>query len=134
MIGMQIIKDATGDYPVYPGHPLVVAFEIISVFPTPESALAICKDSGLNCPGAVADNRITGGGGEVHAACNLLRKAQQGMEAGELIALADQWWVSGGAGGHAKAVEPGLLQAAKLKHEFPVRLATWLAQKQSNEG
>jgi hypothetical protein len=30
--GMEVIKNATGEYPVYPGHPLVIAYEILSVF------------------------------------------------------------------------------------------------------
>lgn len=126
MHGNQYIKEVTGDYVVYPGHPLVVAYEIMSVFTSPEDALKPCRTGGLNCPEAVADNRISGGGGEVYAACNLLHLAQQGASAEELIAWADERWVSGGAGGHTNAIEPGLKQAEKLKREFTAKLETWI--------
>lgn len=126
MEGMQIIKVATGDYPVYPGHPLVIAREIIGIFDSPDLALAPCKTNGLNCPEAVADNRISGGGGEVGYACHLLKAARNGMPADEFIRRADEYWVSVSAGGHVNAVAPGLAQAAKLKAEFPIKLAEWL--------
>lgn len=125
--GAHAVLDATGEWPVYPGHPLTVAWEIMSVFPSHVEALRITTASGPNCPEAVADNRISGGGGEVHRACDLIRLAQQGAGADELIEWADQKWISGQAGGHLKAVEPGLAQAEKIKPLFAKKLAAWLA-------
>ncbi len=127
MEGAKAVIEVTGEYPVYPGHPLTVAWEIMSVFATPSEALAIYQQHGLNCPNAVTDNRISGGGGEVCRACDLLRKAVGGTSAEDLILWADERWVEGRAGGHIKAVEPGLAQAEKLKPLFAAKLASWLA-------
>lgn len=127
MDGVKTIFEATGEYPVYPGHPLTVAWEIMSVFTTPAEALEPICQGNLNCPNAVADNRISGGGGEVHRACDLLRKAVAGESAAELIRWADACWVDGQAGGHIKAIRPGLAQAEKLKPLFAAKLNEWLA-------
>lgn len=127
MEGAQAVIEATGEYPVYPGHPLTVAWEIMSVFATPSEALAMYQQHGLNCPNAVADNRITGAGGEVHQACRLLRKAVAGERAEDLIRWADDRWIDAQAGGHVKAVAPGLVQAEKLKPLFAAKLKDWLA-------
>lgn len=127
MDGVTAVFEATGQYPVYPGHPLTVAWAIMSVFSTPAEALESIRQGGLNCPNAVADNRISGGGGEVRYACDLLRRAVGGMSAEDLVSLADTYWVDGQAGGHIKAVQPGLAQAEKLKPLFAAKLTNWLA-------
>lgn len=76
--GARAVIDISGEYPVYPGHPLTVTWEIMSVFNSPDEALKIYSDHGLNCPQAVADNRISGGGGEltVPATCCARRRGQ----------------------------------------------------------
>ena len=127
LAGLAHVKDATGEFPVYPGHPLVVAFEIIKVFPSAEAALRTDGNE-HGWPAALTDSRISGGGGEVHRGCDLIRQAVAGTPAAELIEWADKAWVDGGAGGHTKAVEPGLAQAAKLKGTFPELLQTWLSK------
>jgi hypothetical protein len=106
---------------------LTIAWEIMSVFRHPAEALRTVTTGGLNCPEAVADNRISGGGGEVRRACDLLRLAQQGASPRELIEWADDKWVNGQAGGHLKAIQPGLAQAEKIKPLFAQKLAGWLA-------
>lgn len=128
MEGREAVNLASGEYPVYPGHPLVIAYEIMSVFPDPEAALKPCTGEGLNCPEAVADHRISGGRGEVYAACDLLRLARQGKNAEELAQWADARWIRGNAGGHQNAVQPGLAQAARLREKFQSKLASWLNQ------
>jgi hypothetical protein len=124
--GTRAVVDVTGEYPVYPGHPLTIAWEIMTVFRSPVEALKTVTTNGLNCPEAVADSRISGGGGEVHRACDLLRRAQQGVSASELIEWADEKWIGGQAGGHVKAIQPGLAQAEKIKPLFAEKLAAWL--------
>lgn len=99
----------------------------MSVFSRPDEALQAVTTGGLNCPEAVADNRISGGGGEVRRACDLLRLAQQGTSPRELIEWADDKWINGQAGGHLKAIQPGLAQAEKIKSLFAQKLAAWLA-------
>jgi hypothetical protein len=124
--GRTLVMDATGDFPVYPGHALVVAYEIINVFPDIASALERTNTES-RCPAALADNRISGAGGEVYTACELLTRAKAGESVEALMDWADEVWVSGSAGGHTKSVEPGLAQAAKLKPQFAERLTGWLA-------
>lgn len=131
--GARAVIDVTGEYPVYPGHPLTVAWEIMSVFQSPEQALQTVKTNGLNCPESVADSRISGGSGEVHRACDLLRLARQGANPAELIKWADEKWVAGQAGGHVKAIQPGLAQAEKIKPLFGQKLAAWLAAATSTK-
>lgn len=133
MDGMRAVHTATGEYPIYPGHPITVAWQIIKTFASPSEALTIDTTGGLNCPAAVSDNRISGAGGEVHRACELLRRAKNGASAEELMAWADEAWTSGQAGGHTKAVQPGLAQAEKLKPHFPGALAAWLAAEQPHQ-
>lgn len=124
--GAKAVQDVTGSWPVYPGHPLTVAWEIMSVFQCPDDALRTVTTGTLNCPAAVADNRIVGGGGEVYRGCDLLRSAVNGASASELIEWADRFWIDGGAGGHAKAVQPGLEQANLIKPRFAQKLECWL--------
>ncbi len=126
--GAIAVMAKTGEWPVYPGHPLVIAWEILSVFESPEDALAVKQVQGHRYLTAVSDNRISGGGGEVRAACDLLQRALKGESAEALMAWADQRWLESSAGGHHNAVEPGLAQAAKLKADFPAKLAAWLAR------
>lgn len=125
--GARAVLDVTGEYPVYPGHPLTLAWEIMAVFQSPAEALQSVTTGGLNCPAAVADIRISGGGGEVNRACDLVRLAQQGVSVSDLIEWADKKWVDGQAGGHLEAIHPGLAQAEKIKLPFGQKLATWLA-------
>lgn len=124
--GAKAVRAATGDYPVYPGHPLTTAWQIMEVFDSPKAALMPAAD-GLGYPAALTDGRISGAGGEVRAACDLLRKALDGVPAEELLAWADDRWIAGSAGGHTRAVAPGLAQANLLKPVFAERLAAWLA-------
>lgn len=124
--GANAVHAATGDYPVYPGHPITTAWQIMEVFDSPQDALMPAGD-GLNCPAALADSRISGAGGEVWVACELLRKALDGVPAEELFAWADDRWIAGSAGGHTRAVAPGMAQANLLKPVFADRLSAWLA-------
>lgn len=125
--GAKAVMDATGTWPVYPGHPLTVVWEIMAVFAKPSDALQSVQTGSLNCPEAVADNRISGGGGEVYRGCALILRAQNGVPAEDLIAWADRSWIDGGAGGHTKAVQPGLAQANLIKPLFAEKLASWLS-------
>ena len=118
----RAVVDVTGEYPDYPGHPLTLAWKIMTVFRSPGVALQTVKTNGLNCPEAVADNRISGGGDEVHRACHLFRLAQQRSSASELIAWADEKWIDGRAGGNLKAIQPRLAQAEKIKPLFEQKL------------
>jgi hypothetical protein len=125
--GQEFVKQVTGDFTVFPGHALVLAYEILCVYPNVDEALKKAETESLSCPAAVADSRISGGGGETHDACDLLRRAKAGEDIESLIDWADDRWVMGLAGGHVQKVEPGLEQAEKLKAEFRARLPTWIA-------
>lgn len=124
--GAQLIQQATGEWPVFPGHALVIAYEILSLYPNVDAALEPVGSGEARRPPAVTDIRIDGAGSEVYAACDLLRMARQGQSALALMAWADARWRDGNAGGYAHHVQAGLAQAEKLKADFPAKLAAWL--------
>lgn len=124
--GEKVIERLTGEITIYPGHPLVLAVEIISIFPTPFEALERTQSGLLQGPRAVLDDRISGGGGEAYNASNLIRMAVEGTSAEDLIEWADKVWINTAAGGEHAAIEPGLEQANKLKPLFEKLLKAWL--------
>lgn len=124
MKGVSSIIAATGEPPVYPGHPLVIAWQIMAIYPSPEEALKHERD--IACPAAVADSRVAGGGMEVHSACLLIKHAANGLSASALIEMADGQWAASNGGGYTLALKPAQRQADKLKPFFAEKLASWL--------
>lgn len=129
MKGVSTIIEATGEPPVYPGHPLVIAWQIMSIYPSPEEALKHERD--IACPAAVADSRIAGGGMEVHSACLLIKHAANGITAKAIMEMADTQWASSNGGGHAFALKAAQRQADRLKPFFAEKLAAWLRASKS---
>jgi hypothetical protein len=131
MQGIQVIHDLTGSYPVYPAHPLTTAVEIISVFEHPRDALDIDRTNGLNCPLAVSDARISGDGGGVHNACELLRRAMRGdpsySDPQSFMDNAAKTWVYARQSDFPHRLQEGCDQADKLRDLFPELLKKWLA-------
>lgn len=76
-MGAFIIHELTGAWPVYPGHPLVLATAIMRVFPCFADANA---PSGQGCT-ALADSRIPGAGDHVGAAMRTLELGLNGEDA-----------------------------------------------------
>lgn len=67
--GSITIQEKTGRWPVYPGHPLVLATAIMKVFRTFEEAN---EPSGRGWCVALAESRIPGAGDHVGAAMQVL--------------------------------------------------------------
>ncbi len=105
-------KYLDGDYSVYPGHPLTIAYVISVTFPTLADALVIRGDY----PEALADVRIPGAGGEVSGAISLLRHLRDGTCTPEqAVKRADDHWRSTTTNGHRDAFTPGQAQADRVK-------------------
>ena len=118
------IKQLSGEWPVYPGHPLVLATAIMSVFENFDAADASTE---TGCCQALADSRIPGGGDHVAAAMKVLAMGAKGGAVETMIEAAVQYWESGRAGGHAKNVEPGRAQAEIIRPYFETAAQRWFA-------
>lgn len=74
---------------VYPGHPVVIAYFVVSVFPTYDEAFKPTKHN-LYC--ALGDSRIPGAGGCVYSALDVLWMLRKGKPFNEVMAFADETW------------------------------------------
>lgn len=83
MEAQQLVKRLTGDYLVYPGHPLVVATVIMSVFDTNQEAAFPAPNEWCQ---ALGDQRVPGSGCHVSAAMNCLRSIHEGAT------LEEEYW------------------------------------------
>ncbi|ENG0049967.1 hypothetical protein ABR862_004895 [Pseudomonas aeruginosa] len=120
--GGEFIREVTGDWPVYPGHPLVLATAIMAVFPDFESAN---KSTEHGWCAALGDSRIPGAGDHVRAAMRCLKIGSQGGSAEQMIERASRYWVDGNAGGHHKYVQAGIEQAAAIEAKFRELASSW---------
>lgn len=122
MDGNILIKELIGDYPVHPGHPLVIAVAIMSAYPTLASALEKAETGAYVVQ---TDGRVPGCGAEVDGAISMLSLGVNGATPDEMVEYANSFWISGNAGGHAKYVEPGVAQAQKIEPYFREKAAEW---------
>lgn len=120
--GSMFIQQVTGDWPVYPGHPLVLAAAIMAVFPDFETANAPTKHGWC---AALGDSRIPGAGDHVGAAVRCLEIGAKGGTADQMIEYASRYWTEGNAGGHHKAVPAGQAQALAIEGKFRELAASW---------
>jgi hypothetical protein len=122
--GAFFIKDLTGDWPVYPGHPLVLAAAIMKVFPNFEAANMPTEHGWCQ---ALADSRIPGAGDHVGAAMRVLQLGASGATEDAMVECAGDYWDRGNAGGHHKKVEPGRAQAQAVEPHFRELAKAWFA-------
>lgn len=122
-MGQFFIKDQTGEWMVYPGHPLVLACAIARVFPSFEEATKT-TDSGWSQ--ALGDCRIPGAGCHVGAAVQVLAMGRQGASVEDMIKRAGEIWVHGKAGGHERNVAAGVEQAKAIEPWFMREIEAWL--------
>lgn len=122
--GGLIIESLTGDWPVYPGHPLVLAAAIIELFPDFAAANKLTVHGWSE---ALADYRVPGAGDHVGAAMHTLALGAQGASVDVMVQYANAYWDRGKAGGHSTSVEPGRRQAHALEHHFREHVKAWLA-------
>lgn len=122
--GSITIQRLTGEWPVYPGHPLVLATAIMDVFASYTEANA---PSGNGFCQPLGDTRIPGAGDHVGAAMGVLAMGAAGAEVGQMVEAAVQYWESGHAGGHVKSVEAGRAQAEQIRPHFEAAAKQWFA-------
>ncbi|MEQ6436242.1 hypothetical protein V8Z74_14605 [Comamonas sp. w2-DMI] len=120
--GAIIIKELTGQWPVYPGHPLVLATAIMRVF---SSFTEANQATGHGYCQALADSRIPGAGDHVGAAMRALELGARGQDVDAMVAYAKQYWEHGQAGGHVKNVADGKAQAEKIEPHFRTIAPGW---------
>lgn len=91
-----------GEFSVYPGHPVTIAYLITKLYHNYEEA---AKRTEYGFPVALGDNRIPGAGGNVYTALSLLeylkngtfckRAEDKGLSIwGTALAWADEQWAS----------------------------------------
>lgn len=124
MQGNLIIKDLTGEWPVYPGHPLVLAVAIMELFPSFDEAN---KPTERGWCEALADSSIPGAGDHVGAAMRVLQMGSDGRSEDDMIQYARDYWDRGNAGGHHKYVEPGQAQSKAAEPRFRELVKAWFA-------
>lgn len=122
--GSFIIKDLTGEWPVYPGHPLVLATAIMKVFPDFDAANAKTPHG---WSAALGDGRIPGAGDHVGAAVRVLEIGAKGGGTQEMVTYANEYWTRGQAGGHVNAVAAGAAQAEAIRPHFEAAAGEWIA-------
>lgn len=120
---LNLIKSLTGTWPVYPGHPLVVAVAVMHFYPN-YSAASTPTASGW--AEALGDIRIPGAGCHVTAAMRTLELGVKGASIDEMVAYAKHYWTDGGAGGHSRFVADGEAQADAIESTFREMAKTWI--------
>jgi hypothetical protein len=98
-----------GEFSVYPGHPVTIAYLIMQKYPSLAAASKVSTRSGFGA--ALSDIDIPGAGGRVHAAMSLLQRRAEGASWEELFARADDIW----EGEHFDKHELGQQQADRIK-------------------
>lgn len=129
--GAIIIQELTGQWPVYPGHPLVLATAIMHVFSTYAEAN---RPTGHGYCQALADSRIPGAGDHVGAAMRTLELGAHGQDVDAMVAYASLYWEHGQAGGHEKNVAEGKAQAEKVEPYFRSIASEWFKQTSAEVG
>lgn len=83
---------------VYPGHPVVIALNVVLRFESYAAAIKVAK--GKTCPASLGDMRVPGSGGCGYLALALLKKLRDDVPWPEVMAWADEAWgrVDGQAG------------------------------------
>jgi len=77
---------------VFPGHPIVIAVAIMKHYPSLEDAFVRTE---RNCPMALEDENIPGGGGNVYSALDALRYVIDGtMNIDEAVKYCNDVWDS----------------------------------------
>lgn len=110
---------------VYPGHPCVIAYMILKKYESYEKAIE--RSPGAGYPMALVDGDISGAGGNVYAALDILKAiVEKGPE--EAFSQGEAAWercVGPGTGNIESAFIPGQEQAEKFRERFMNAAAMW---------
>ena len=107
---------------VYPGHPAVVAYNIMLVFDKLSDAMANTEH---NFPEALGNSSVEGAGGEVYVGLRFLKEAAKNKDWEALYREHSEHWAHYRAGGIEKNVTPGQEKADELKPLLLKTMAEW---------
>jgi hypothetical protein len=110
---------------VYPGHPLMIALEVMRHFPSAADAF---DSPDLGSRAVLGSTAISGAGDMVHLACDLLLRYRETRNSAEAVAFAYSRWervVGPLTGNNEKAFVPGMERARQLEAEFVAALEQW---------
>lgn len=123
MEGYRLLKEWTGETDfAYPGHPLIIAAMVMSLYPSMTEAGRPCEQGWAE---ALGDSRIPGAGCHVGAGITALRRASEGQTCDQVVEWANRYWSEGKAGGHVANVPAGLEQAKMVEPHFRRLFASW---------
>lgn len=107
---------------VYPGHPAVMAYNIMCVY---DSYSAAIETTQHGFSSALGHCDVLGSGGEVHQGIAFLKAIKQGETKESVFDRFSDQWRSYGAGGHLDAVKPGQEKADKVKSILFEAIDNW---------
>lgn len=130
---MRDDRTILGEFSVYPGHAITIAYLITKVFPTYEAATAPSYDRAgkpLGWCEALSNNDIPGAGGNVHNGVDVLRKLHEGQDIETVYAWADQVWASCDTQKERRPDrwKQGQDQADTVKPRLAAEIADWFAR------
>lgn len=114
-----------GEFSIYPGHPIVIAWIIINTFDSWTTATA--KREGAQYCEALSNAEIPGAGGNVYAAIDLLSNIFKGVSYDAAFECASEWWASCDSQMtcNPRRWEEGQDQADRVLERFAAKIATW---------
>ena len=116
---------------IYPGHPCLVAMQIMCAFDRYSDA-AQRTEKGWKA--ALSSNRVRGAGGAVNQAMEILRKMHdEGATAEEAFSFGCMLWQRSRESDHPDALEPGNEAADQMHSEFVSMASSWIALSISPE-
>lgn len=115
------IRQVSGADLVFPGHPVVIACAIMTLYPNLAQVTAPATEGGS--AEAMADGRVPGTGDCVRSALHALTS---GASVSEMLETMRRYWSRSQAGGHMGNVDPGIAQAMKFEPYFRENVETWL--------
>ena len=123
--GDQFIKEVTGSYLVYPGHPLVLATVIMKAFDSLDKAAE-------NVDGVFAaqmDRRVPGSADSIRLALCCLKLGETGRKPAEMINAAENIWKRNMGLGNQEQIKQGSAQAELIEAKFIELASRWLSPK-----
>ena len=118
--GNLLIHSILNEYPIFPGHPATISYMIMYFFPNLAAALSRVDKKGVTKPycAALTDCRIDGTGDAVCNAIRVLEAGRDGMNTEQMFVYADNIWRGYDAGGYKNLVDPGSIQALRLRDKW----------------
>jgi hypothetical protein len=109
---------------VYPGHPVMLALEIMDAFPDHEAAHERTEQG---WPVALSHSGVSGSGGAVYQGLEILRLVHEGESTPEeAYDFAQEIWVRSRQSDFRENLERGVEEATALRDAFLSRVQDWV--------